>query len=74
MKCHGMEEVVGSIPTRSTILSITYRGPPSQLGVIWRQMHNFLNQSKKLTWALGLSWWGDQPFSYQPEFWIELKE
>jgi hypothetical protein len=31
---------VGSIPTRSTILSITYRG---QLGVIWRQMRKLSN-------------------------------
>jgi hypothetical protein len=34
---------VGSIPTRSTILSITYRGPPFQLGVIWRQMRKLSN-------------------------------
>ena len=34
---HGMEEVVGSIPTRSTIKSTTYRYPPLQFGVIWCQ-------------------------------------
>jgi hypothetical protein len=34
---NGMEEVVGSIPTRSTILSSTYRCPAFQVGVIWCQ-------------------------------------
>ncbi|PYP93210.1 MAG: hypothetical protein DMG65_01690 [Candidatus Angelobacter sp. Gp1-AA117] len=34
---HGMEEVVGSIPTRSTIFSITYRHPGFPLGVRWCQ-------------------------------------
>jgi hypothetical protein len=32
---HGMEEVVGSIPTRSTIFSITCRYPTFQFGSIW---------------------------------------
>jgi|SRR5215469_3115467 len=32
---HGMEEVVGSIPTRSTIFSTTCRHRPSELGSIW---------------------------------------
>src|ERR1700688_3345321 len=41
---HGMEEVVGSIPTRSTIFSSTYRCPAFQFGVIWCQ--NALTSSK----------------------------
>jgi hypothetical protein len=41
---HGMEEVVGSIPTRSTIFSTTCRYPPFDLGVIWCQ--NVLTSSK----------------------------
>jgi hypothetical protein len=32
---HGMEEVVGSIPTRSTIFSITYELPDQSVGSIW---------------------------------------
>jgi hypothetical protein len=32
---HGMEEVVGSIPTRSTIFSSTYRHPALQFRVAW---------------------------------------
>jgi hypothetical protein len=32
---HGMEEVVGSIPTRSTIFSITYRFTDRSVGSIW---------------------------------------
>ena len=32
---HGMEEVVGSIPTRSTIKSITYRPTSKRLPEIW---------------------------------------
>ena len=32
---HGMEEVVGSIPTRSTIFSSTCRYPVFQFGSIW---------------------------------------
>ena len=32
---HGMEEVVGSIPTRSTIFSITYKFPDRSVGSIW---------------------------------------
>jgi hypothetical protein len=32
---HGMEEVVGSIPTRSTIFSTTCRYPAFQFGSIW---------------------------------------
>ena len=34
---HGMEEVIGSIPIRSTNKSTTCKAPPSQLGVIWCQ-------------------------------------
>ena len=41
---HGMEEVVGSIPTRSTIFSITYELPDQSVGVIWCQ--NVLTSSK----------------------------
>ena len=41
---HGMEEVVGSIPTRSTIFSSTYGYPRFQFGVIWCQ--NALTSSK----------------------------
>src|SRR5579859_547982 len=41
---HGMEEVVGSIPTRSTIFSITYERPDQSVGVIWCQ--NALTSSK----------------------------
>jgi hypothetical protein len=33
---HGMEEVVGSIPTRSTKFSTTCRYSAFQFGVIWR--------------------------------------
>jgi ABC-type transport system involved in Fe-S cluster assembly fused permease/ATPase subunit len=32
---NGMEEVVGSIPTRSTIFSITYKFPDQSVGSIW---------------------------------------
>jgi hypothetical protein len=32
---HGMEEVAGSIPARSTILSSTYGHPAFQFGSIW---------------------------------------
>jgi hypothetical protein len=32
---HGMEEVVGSIPTRSTIFSMTYKFPDRSVGSIW---------------------------------------
>ena len=32
---HGMEEVVGSIPTRSTIKSTTYKNLLSPIGSIW---------------------------------------
>jgi hypothetical protein len=32
---NGMEEVVGSIPTRSTIFSTTCRYPAFQFGSIW---------------------------------------
>jgi hypothetical protein len=32
---NGMEEVVGSIPTRSTIFSSSYRYPAFQFGSIW---------------------------------------
>ena len=32
---NGMEEVVGSIPTRSTIFSTTCRYPTFQFGSIW---------------------------------------
>jgi hypothetical protein len=32
---HGMEEVVGSIPTRSTKASITYRISSLRFGSIW---------------------------------------
>ena len=32
---HGMEEVVGSIPTRSTIFSMTYRFTDRSVGSIW---------------------------------------
>jgi hypothetical protein len=32
---HGMEEVVGSIPTRSTMFSITYRFTDRSVGSIW---------------------------------------
>src|SRR6185437_4896320 len=39
---HGMEEVVGSIPTRSTIKSMTYGDSLLQFGRIWAQTHNFL--------------------------------
>ena|SRR5437660_3044203 len=39
---HGMEEVVGSIPTRSTIFSITYRDRIFQFGRIWAQIYNSL--------------------------------
>ena len=35
---HGMEEVVGSIPTRSTIFSITYRLADQSFGSIWQQI------------------------------------
>ena len=35
---HGMEEVVGSIPTRSTIFSITYRFTDRSVGSIWWQI------------------------------------
>ncbi len=41
---HGMEEVVGSIPTRSTIFSSTYGYARFQFGVIWCQ--NALTSSK----------------------------
>jgi hypothetical protein len=41
---HGMEEVVGSIPTRSTIFSSTYKFPDQSVGVIWCQ--NALISSK----------------------------
>ena len=34
---HGMEEVIGSIPIRSTNKSTTCKLPPFQLGVIWCQ-------------------------------------
>jgi hypothetical protein len=37
---HGMEEVVGSIPTRSTIFSTTYGFPFVQFGRIWAQIRN----------------------------------
>jgi hypothetical protein len=36
---HGMEEVVGSIPTRSTIFSITYRDYPFRLVAFGQQIH-----------------------------------
>ena len=47
---HGMEEVVGSIPTRSTIESITYRISSLRFGSIWQQIQkSFLkNRSKHL--------------------------
>ena len=32
---HGMEEVAGSIPARSTIKSTTYKNPLSPIGSIW---------------------------------------
>src|SRR5580700_10376092 len=32
---HGMEEVVGSIPTRSTIFSVTYQLPDQSVDSIW---------------------------------------
>jgi hypothetical protein len=35
---HGMEEVIGSIPIRSTNKSTTYGLPSFQLGVIWCQI------------------------------------
>jgi hypothetical protein len=39
---HGMEEVIGSIPIRSTIESTAYSLPFFQLGVIWCQNWNSL--------------------------------
>src|SRR6185437_5561238 len=41
---HGMEEVVGSIPTRSTIKSTTCKLPPFPLGVIWCQISKHLHR------------------------------
>jgi hypothetical protein len=40
---HGMEEVIGSIPIRSTNKSTTCKTPPSQLGVIWCQISKHLH-------------------------------
>ncbi len=41
---HGMEEVVGSIPTRSTIFSTTYGLPLFQFGGIWEQTYKISTQ------------------------------
>jgi hypothetical protein len=47
---HGMEEVVGSNPTRSTIFSITYRLADQSVGSIWQQIPKTLSACPQIFW------------------------